>query len=788
MVSSPSILPLKINSSTPSSKTLRDELAKLIRGPVFVRPDSEFIERSRTFNGKLKSLATILVSPLDAQDIRRIREVDIEAPVPVEGEEGVFTWTSLKDMPAPGSKGKGRAGTIKVSTGKESNVVEGSTKATGGTLSDTKPEVPKVSSTKRRREDDGCPASSDVPPIMDDATLRSYDNASQVIASFLRGPPLPPIPGETPREPPLNRPRLHSPEPESEDITDSSTLQILPTLDERQHSNESSTSSESHSDSRLGSSSRDRGTPTTTPSGSVDGDKMTVPPPSGLSADPFGYMSSPTTSSRMPVYGGVNPLGPSSASTFPSFGTWSAPLSSSSNIPGPGPSSAPWSSSGFGFTGPSSSGVSSFSPNPPFHTALLSSFPPPSMSMAHMFGIGNPNPPSQPARPIHSHAYVTFGAGMRQKEIDTYTAEHPLEGISCVTGMREDGVVPYHIPSSAHPVGSSIMLLGGFGFLSRMYGLSIDNLVEIEMVMADGRILIVNKDVDPDLWWAVRGAGAAFGIATRYKVKAFPVPIVFAGNLVYRFHRATAPSLIKHFRDCIKGAPRELYANVLLTAGPADKDSLIVIQMCYVGPKEKGVEYLQAISSWDGERCLLNEVNEKSFLNQQDSVAQVLRGKSGRQWFIRSSLIHSLPDEVINQTILKFSNTPIGCTWIFELAGGAIHDFEDNCLPKEQREAAWTVAALHQWDMGIDDPRCITSAEDWMEHTIKTVSIGGPFPTFLGRHESASRTSACFGKNWDRLAELKKKYDPDGFLKNNFWPLDKDGGAVKPLYNEPPSP
>lgn len=93
-----------------------------------------------------------------------------------------------------------------------------------------------------------------------------------------------------------------------------------------------------------------------------------------------------------------------------------------------------------------------------------------------------------------------------------------------------------------------------------------------------------------------------------------------------RFHRATAPSLIKHFRDCVKGAPRELYANVLLTAGPEGQDSLVVIQMCYVGPKVKGQEFLQAISSWDGERCLLNEVDEKSFLHQQDSVAQVLRG------------------------------------------------------------------------------------------------------------------------------------------------------------------
>ena len=97
---------------------------------------------------------------------------------------------------------------------------------------------------------------------------------------------------------------------------------------------------------------------------------------------------------------------------------------------------------------------------------------------------------------------------------------------------------------------------------------------------------------------------------------------------------------------------------------------------------------------------------------------------------MRSSLIHSLPDEVIHKTVLQFSGTPIGCSeysigrhlrvplteanaaWLFELSGGAIADFEDTCLPKGQREAIWTVAALHQWDMGIDDPRCVTTAEE----------------------------------------------------------------------------
>ncbi|KAF9012610.1 hypothetical protein BDQ17DRAFT_1232411 [Cyathus striatus] len=389
------------------------------------------------------------------------------------------------------------------------------------------------------------------------------------------------------------------------------------------------------------------------------------------------------------------------------------------------------------------------------------------------------------AEPLHPHAFVTFGAGMRQKEIDTFTAQNKLEA-RYLTGTGEG--IPYHVPFAAHPVGSSIMLLGGFGFLGRLHGLSVDNLVEVEMVLADGRIVVVNEMEHSDLWWALRGAGPVLGVATRYKAKAFPVPVVFAGNLIYRFNKATAPSLIKHFRDCVKGAPRELYANVLLTAGPAGKDSLIVVQMCYVGPKEKGQEYLAAISSWDGETCLLNEVDEKSFLHQQDSVAQVLRGKAGRQWFIRSALISSLPDDIINDTVIQFADTPVGCTWLFELAGGAIGDFEDNAIPKSQREAAFTIAALHQWELDVIDDRCVESAEEWIAGTLDSVHIGGPFPSFLGRHEPPERTMACFGDNWTRLSEVKKKYDPKNLFRNTFWPLGEDGQPVDPRTHEPPTP
>jgi len=207
-----------------------------------------------------------------------------------------------------------------------------------------------------------------------------------------------------------------------------------------------------------------------------------------------------------------------------------------------------------------------------------------------------------------------------------------------------------------------------------------------------------------------------------------------------------------------------------------------------MGPKQDGQEYLQALSSWDGERCLLNEVDENSFLRQQDSVAQVLRGKVGRQWFIRSSLITSLPDEIIHKTVLQFSTGPAGCTWLFELAGGAIADYEDTCLPKTQREASFTIAALHQWEIDTHDERCVNSAEEWVSGTLLPVTSGGPYPCFLGRHEPPARTMGCFGTNWSRLADLKKEYDPFGLFRNNFWPLDVHGEVIEPQEHEPPSP
>ncbi|KAF7982994.1 hypothetical protein HWV62_24606 [Athelia sp. TMB] len=717
-----------------------DELVAAVRGDVYPQNVPSFVDYSRMFNGNVITRAKAVVCPLDAEDVSRTILLCAKhhlSPSVKSGGYGTAGWaiggdiiidlSRLESMeiepPLPG----GGFTSLRYKSVDGSKVLS--------PPSESGPSPPTTG--KRRREEDD--------------RLRSYDNASRAVAGFLSGPTLDQAgPSDDPA--PRAKRRIEVVVPDRQVSVESSTssgtgpttgsamsasssqtlssntsnnnspspnpeseVKQASTQREQRPAPQTSTSAGSASSSGIGANASSAGNVASSHSRDINQPTLPASSSSGASStrsDPFGYMNldthAPSASSIMrPMYS--------------AFGL----------APGAQPVAANMSSMAMSLN-------------------------------AHMMASFSDD--NARATPIHSHAYVTFGAGKRQKEIDQFSAAHPLEG-TCLSGAR--GKVPYHVPLAAHPVGSGVMLLGGFGFQTRLRGFSVDNLVEVEMVLADGRIVIVNENENPDLWWAVRGAGPAFGVATR------------------RFHRATAPSLIKHFRDCIKGAPRELYANVLLTAGPAGKDSLVVIQLCYLGPKEKGQEYLAAISSWDGERCLLNEVHEKAFLNQQDSVAQVLRGVAGRQWFIRSALVSSLPDDIIHQSVMKFSAGPVGCTWLFELAGGALVDYEDNCIPKSQREASFNIVALHQWEMHERDARCRSTAEDWIAGTLLPVNCGGPIPTFLGRDEPPERVMASYGSSWDRLKEIKKKYDPTGMFRNTFWPLASDGRVMKASEHEP---
>ncbi|WVR06442.1 hypothetical protein IAU60_003473 [Kwoniella sp. DSM 27419] len=400
-----------------------------------------------------------------------------------------------------------------------------------------------------------------------------------------------------------------------------------------------------------------------------------------------------------------------------------------------------------------------------FHSA----FSGPSQQQLHL--NTHPDPPP--------YTIVSFGAGTHAKQL------------AAETGASEYG--SFQVPMSAFPVGSGQFLSGGFGYLSRKHGMAVDNIVEVEIVLADGRIVWVGENgasggdwkegEDPkEIWWAIKGAGAILGVVTRFRAKAFYTPSVYAGNLIYLFDRETAPALLRHVRDCIKGSPRTLYTNIIMTAGPPGAPAILVFQLCFSGSRAEGEMYVQAISAWEGGRSLFQDFSERKFEKQQMAIEELLRGGHGRKWYIKSDMLTTFSDEVIDQTCERFHSVPKGCTWLFEYTGGAaIADVKDSCYPASHRESAFTVAALHQWshdEAPVEDIRCIATAEDWINEVIHPNSPGGPLPCFV-QSSKESAVSAVYGVSYPRLRAVKQLLDPDNFFRWAMWPKkeDEDGPA-----------
>ncbi|WVO12640.1 hypothetical protein L204_100245 [Cryptococcus depauperatus] len=416
--------------------------------------------------------------------------------------------------------------------------------------------------------------------------------------------------------------------------------------------------------------------------------------------------------------------------------------------------------------GPSSSS-SLFLPGSGYQPSYLNLFP----QQQAVFNT-NPNPPP--------YMLVTFGAGVGSKQLDTITASSPYGA--------------FHVPTSAFPVGTGQFLSGGFGFLGRKHGFAMDNLVEVEMVLADGRIIWVGEGgtkggewkegEDPkEVWWAIRGAGSIIGVVTRFKAKAYYVPSVYAGNLIYLFDHNTTPSLLQHVRDCIKGAPPTVYANIILTAGPPGAPAIVVFQLCFSGKNARleGETYVQAISSWEGGRSLFMDFSERAFEKQQLAVEEVLKGGSGRKWFIESDLLLSLTDEVIDESCARFDSIPDGCTWLFEYTSSSVlsdpQAVSDSCFPASHRAGAFTVVALHQWrhdETPEEDTRCVVTAQDWIEQLIHFNSPGGPLPCFLQTRKIKDIEGVYGQENFKRLKQLKNQLDPDNTFKHASWPNKDD--------------
>lgn len=328
--------------------------------------------------------------------------------------------------------------------------------------------------------------------------------------------------------------------------------------------------------------------------------------------------------------------------------------------------------------------------------------------------------------------------------------------------------VPFGIVSTTGVAG--LTLGGGTGYLTRKYGLTIDNLLEADVVLADGRFVTASKDRNPDLFWALRGGGGNFGVVTSFLLQAHPVSTVYAGPIFWEATHAKA--VMRAYRDFLPDAPEELGVFVGLKAVP----SMDPFPKGYWGRRACAIIGSYNGSAADGERLmapLLKAVPPPIF-NWMSAVPfpamQALFDPffpKGLQWYWKGDFVKSLPDEAIDTHIAQAAKAPseLCLTHLYPI-DGAVHRVAADATAWNTRDATWSMVIA-----GIDpDPKGAESLKTWGRaywHAVHPFNLGGVYVNFMMDDETGDRLQTTYGDNYRRLASIKAKYDPNNLFRVN---------------------
>lgn len=346
---------------------------------------------------------------------------------------------------------------------------------------------------------------------------------------------------------------------------------------------------------------------------------------------------------------------------------------------------------------------------------------------------------------------VRVGGGNLWGEVDHAT--HPF-------GLA----VPAGIISSTGVGG--LTLGGGVGHLSRKYGLTIDNLLEADMVLADGTFVTVNKDQYPDLFWAIRGGGGNFGIVTSFKFQAHPVKTVIGGPTLWPIERIE--EIMGWYHEFITEAPDELngFIATMIIPGPPFPEFLhgnqyCAIVWCYTGSQE---EFDKLIKPAMDLKPVFEHVGEMPY----PSIQSLFDGlfPPGLQWYWRADFFNELGQEVRAQH-LKFGSkipTPLSQMHLYPISGAASRVGASE-TPWAYRDAKYAGVIV-----GVDpDPKNADKITNWCKayyDTLHPYSSGGAYSNFM-MDEGQERVKASYKHNYDRLMNIKKTYDPENLFRVN---------------------
>jgi FAD/FMN-containing dehydrogenase len=350
---------------------------------------------------------------------------------------------------------------------------------------------------------------------------------------------------------------------------------------------------------------------------------------------------------------------------------------------------------------------------------------------------------------------VRVGPGCTSGDVDHAT--HPF-------GLA----VPFGIVSTTGVAG--LTLGGGSGHLARKYGLTIDNLLEADVVLADGKFVTASKTSNADLLWALRGGGGNFGVVTSFLFQAHPVGMVFAGPIAWE--QSHAREILRAYRDFIPKAPEELGAFVGLKMVPSTPPfpnefwgaRICLLVACYNGPEAEGKKALAPLLNALPPPAL-NWMSMMPFPALQ-SMFDGLYPK-GMQWYWRGDFVKTLSDAAIDAHLQEAAKTPSELSLMHLYpTDGAVHRIGKQETAWSARDANWSMVIA-----GIDpNPQKAGAVTRWTKDYWAAVhphDLAGGYSNFMMDDEGESRVKATYGENYPRLAALKAKYDPANLFRIN---------------------
>ena len=361
-----------------------------------------------------------------------------------------------------------------------------------------------------------------------------------------------------------------------------------------------------------------------------------------------------------------------------------------------------------------------------------------------------------PIRDVHvdpASRTVRAGGGCRWGDVDHATHAFGLavpSGILSTTGV------------------GGLTLGGGMGHLTRKYGLTIDNLLSADVVLADGAFVVASAHENADLFWAIRGGGGNFGVVTSFLFQGHPVRTVCAGPMLWELDQT--PDIMKWYREFILQAPQEIngfFAFLTVPPAPPFPEALhfkkmCAIVWCYTGAMEQANQILEPVRSF--RRPAFEFFAPMPFPMLQSMFDGLY--PPGLQWYWKADFVKELTDDAIALHLRHAARLPtMHSAMHLYPVNGAAHKVGNSETPFSYRDAVWSEVIV-----GVDpDPanrQLITAwAKDYYD-ALHPYGAGGAYVNFM-MEEGEDRIRATYRGNYDRLAAIKAKYDPGNFFNVN---------------------